>query len=122
MRVGREVTELRANRELWNVEAETDIGGWIAESHELAETVAYDPVILEAVRGTPPGTKLAKINLPESYMQEAGGVARQRIVAAGVRCGAGPPARATGEITAQGVLRSVTNFPGRVESRGGAVT
>ena len=86
--VQREITELQRNRELWNVDTKPDIKGWIGESHELAKSVAYDPTILQAVRETRPGTELRPILLPESYMQEAGRVARQRIVAAGLRLGA----------------------------------
>lgn len=58
---------------------------WIAESRQLAETVAYDPIILQAVREARPGEKLQPINLPESYMKRAGEIARQRVYAAGMR-------------------------------------
>jgi len=86
--VQREVAELKEGREAWNADTKVDVKAWLAESHRLAESFAYDPVILQAVRNTPPETKLAKINLPESYMREAGRVARQQIVAAGLRLAA----------------------------------
>lgn len=86
--VARTVAELKQDKESWKVETKPDIDGWIAESHELAKTVVYEPTILQAVRDATPGTKLQPISLPDSYMREAGKVARQRIVAAGLRLGA----------------------------------
>jgi hypothetical protein len=81
--VQRELAELKANPKLWHVDTRPDVEKWIAESHKLAETMVYDPIILQTVRDTPPGTNLAEIELPEPYMREAGRIARQRIVAAG---------------------------------------
>ena len=80
--VEREIAELRADRELWNVDTGTP-EDWVAESRQLAETVVYDPIILRAA--SEPGERLQPILLPESYMTRAGRVARQRIVAAGLR-------------------------------------
>ena len=58
---------------------------WVAASHELFKSAVYLPAILDAVRATPPGVELEPLTLPESYMQEAGAVARKRIIMAGVR-------------------------------------
>src|SRR5688572_15340321 len=60
----RELAELKADRELWNVNAKPDIEGWIAESYELAKAVAYDPITLRAVSAAQPGTELPPIVLP----------------------------------------------------------
>lgn len=84
--VDREIIELKADKMLWEVD-QRDIDGWILESHEFAKSIVYDPIILEAVRESPLGTKLPPINLPDSYLKEAGRLARQRIVAAGLRLG-----------------------------------
>jgi hypothetical protein len=64
------------------VDTTSDVQAWIAESHELARSFAYDPIILAAVEQ--PG-ELAPIELPESYVREAGAHARRRVVAAGLR-------------------------------------
>jgi len=81
--VAREVVELKADKKLWKVE-QGDIDGWIAESHELAESYVYEPIVLSEV--AQPG-RLAPIDLPNSYLKGAGAIARQRVVAAGVRLG-----------------------------------
>jgi hypothetical protein len=60
---------------------------WAQESRQLCEFFVYAPVILDAIRASPPGMKLAKIKLPESYFKAAGEHARRRIVAAGIRLG-----------------------------------
>jgi len=84
--VAREVAELQADRELWKgVDTRPDFAGWVQESHELARSEVYKPEILDAVEQ--PG-EFGPINLSESYLQNAGEVARQRIVAAGLRLGA----------------------------------
>jgi hypothetical protein len=82
--VKREVAELRARPALWKVDAAGRVESWIAESHELAKSFAYSPVIIEAV--SQPG-ELQKINLPREYLEQAGERARQRVVAAGLRLG-----------------------------------
>ncbi len=64
------MVELKANEKLWKVD-QGDIDGWIKESHELAESFVYDPLILKAVQE--PG-QLAPINVPTSYMKEAGAI------------------------------------------------
>lgn len=81
--VKREVAELRQRPELFKVET-GDIGLWIQESHELAKSYAYSPVILQAT--AQPG-ELAKVNLPLDYLKGAGDHARRRVAAAGVRLG-----------------------------------
>jgi hypothetical protein len=49
---------------------------------QAAESVAYDPIILHSVNAK---GELRDIEMPESYMRRAGDVARQRIVATGLR-------------------------------------
>lgn len=83
--VKREVTELKSDRDAWIVDPKSNIDQWIQESHELAKSFAYDQIILQAVRDTTPGTKMQPVNLPKTYLREAGHRARKRIVAAGMR-------------------------------------
>jgi hypothetical protein len=104
--VQREIAKLKADRDAWKVDLKADPETWIKESHALAKSVAYDPIILNAVRDTPVAAELQRIVLPETYMQEAGRVARRRIVAAGLRLGtlldgkrADPPEEATNELS-----------------------
>lgn len=74
---------------VWDLSAqETDPIQWAKESHDLAEAVVYDDVILAAIRNTTPGAKMTPVTLPEEYYKAAGEQARKRIVAAGVRLGA----------------------------------
>jgi hypothetical protein len=80
--VQREVAELEQRPALWKLDTKCGVEAWIQESHELAKTFAYDPIILKAVEQ--PG-ELRPINLPEPYLKAAGEKARQRIVAAGLR-------------------------------------
>jgi hypothetical protein len=58
------------------------------QSHSLAEAVVYDDVILNAVRNTPPAEKMTPVDLPVEYYKAAGGQARKRVLAAGLRLGA----------------------------------
>jgi hypothetical protein len=85
--VEREMAELKADKTLWEADRR-NIDGWIAESHDLAKSFVYDPIILKAVSDAQRGSRLAPIDLPESYMKDAGRIARQRIIAAGLRLGA----------------------------------
>ena len=55
---------------------------WIDESRELAESFTYSPEIRAAVQEH---GEIAPIELPESYLREAGERARRRVVAAGLR-------------------------------------
>jgi hypothetical protein len=48
----------------------------------------YHDAILNAIRVSPHGARLAKIELPDAYYKAAGEQALRRIVAAGVRLGA----------------------------------
>jgi hypothetical protein len=74
--------------DVWDTAAnETDPRHWADESHALCESVVYDPAILEAIRNTPAGEKIAAINLPVDYYRAAGDVARKRTLAAGIRLG-----------------------------------
>src|SRR4051794_33056830 len=75
--------------EVWNTAAnETDPVKWANESHELCKSVVYSQQILEAVKKAPAGEKLQPIELPKGYYTQAGDVARQRVLAAGIRLGA----------------------------------
>lgn len=85
-RVVVELSDREQYGEVWDSAAkENDVRKWTVESHRLAESFAYDPVILQAVRETPSGAKLAPITLPDAYLKAAGEHARQRAVAAGLR-------------------------------------
>jgi hypothetical protein len=85
--VDREAEKLKEQRELWNVDTTLNVEGWIAESHDAAVSVAYDPAILQVVRDAKPGEKLEPISLSTEYLKAAGQLARHRIVAAGLRLG-----------------------------------
>lgn len=61
---------------------------WAEESHDYCESIVYADTILNAVTIAPAGGKIPPIELPEAYYKMAGDVARERIVAAGVRLGA----------------------------------
>ncbi len=82
--VAREVAELKAEPDLWKVDTRPDFVAWVNESHRLAEETVYDPLILEGIAQS---NDSAKINLPRTYLENAGMVARRRIVAAGLRLG-----------------------------------
>ena len=60
---------------------------WAKESHNLAEAMVYDDVLLNAVRTTAPGEKMAPVELPVEYYKAAGEQARKRVLAAGLRLG-----------------------------------
>jgi predicted NAD-dependent protein-ADP-ribosyltransferase YbiA (DUF1768 family) len=87
--VDREVAELSDRMKYGNewdsAKRETDVRKWVAESHELCKSVVYSAAILDAVRNTPPGADLVPIRLTDSYMRDAGNLARRRIIAAGLR-------------------------------------
>jgi hypothetical protein len=83
-----ELSDRRRYRAAWESAArKTDPVQWAHESRDLCESFVYSPGIRSAIRSTPAGSKLAPIQLPESYLQESGAHARQRIVVAGVRLG-----------------------------------
>jgi S1/P1 Nuclease len=86
--VEREVVELKQNTDLWKVDTKPDVDAWINESHDAAVSVVYSPEILQAVHDAKPGEKLTPISLSKDYLKTAGQVARQRMVAAGLRLGA----------------------------------
>jgi hypothetical protein len=89
--VDREVLQLSDRTlygDVWDTAAEeTDVRKWVGESHELCMSVVCSPEILDAVRSTPAGMEVERLTLPESYMRDAGAVARKRIIAAGIRFG-----------------------------------
>jgi hypothetical protein len=67
---------------------ETDPRNWVEESHTQCENYLYCHGIIAAIRATAVGEKVAPIDLPERYWKTAGGHARRRIVAAGMRLAA----------------------------------
>jgi hypothetical protein len=74
--------------EIWDtVGKEVDPVKWANESHELCKSVVYSEEILDAVKKTPAGEKLTPIDLPKEYYKKAGEIARQRVLAAGIRLG-----------------------------------
>lgn len=83
--VTREVQQLRQLKDDWEIAATAEPAEWIAESHELAKSFAYDRTIIDAA--LKPG-ELAPINLPPAYLKAAGEHARRRVVAAGLRLAA----------------------------------
>lgn len=60
---------------------------WAKESHDLAEAVVYDDVIIDAVRKSPTGekVKMTPVELSVEYYKAAGEQARKRVLAAGLR-------------------------------------
>jgi hypothetical protein len=80
----RMVAELKKDRELWEVDTSGRIDAWVAESHQLARTLAYTKEIGQAI--SRPGA-LQAVELPEDYTQAASRCVRARIVAAGLRLG-----------------------------------
>jgi hypothetical protein len=75
--------------DIWQSAAnETSPVKWADESHALCESVVYDKLILSAVRNTPTGGKIESIELPLTYYQNAGEVARKRVLTAGLRLAA----------------------------------
>ena len=75
---------------VWDLSAqETDPIQWAKESHDLAEAVVYDDVILDAVRNYATGREeMTPVELPVEYYKAAGEQARKRVLAAGLRLGA----------------------------------
>ena len=63
---------------------------WVQESHKLAKQHVYSEQILQEVRSKDanPDQPLAKIDLPETYLKNAGTIAQQRVVQAGYRLSA----------------------------------
>ena len=91
--VERQVLELSDRgryRDAWISSAikESDPRKWAAESHELCKSVVYSVAILDTVRQSPPGATMSPIRVTTSYMEQAGDVARRRIITAGLRLAA----------------------------------
>lgn len=83
-----ELSDRRLYGEAWySAGKETDVRKWVDESHALCQLFLYSPAILRAVGDTPHGTKMRPLELPVAYMQKAGSIARERVVAAGMRLG-----------------------------------
>ena len=63
---------------------------WLSESRDFANSHVYSPQILEAITVAirTDAKELPKVDLPEEYLKEAGGVAQQRAVEAAYRLGA----------------------------------
>jgi len=81
-----ELSDRKRYGDVWNTAAkEPNPLKWAKESHELCESFVYDAAILIAARTTPEGTELARIQLPDSYLRDAGEHARRLIIAGGLR-------------------------------------
>jgi S1/P1 nuclease len=107
-RTATELSDRGRYGEVWDTAAkEADPRKWVEESHALAQSAVYTDEVLNAIRGAPmvfveerrrrrssnsepaqPKQQLSPIELSEVYMKQAGDVARQRIIAAGIRLGA----------------------------------
>jgi len=75
--------------DIWESAAsETDPAKWADESHALCVSDVYSETVLDTVRQTKSGEKLEKIDLPTSYYQSAGTLARKQVLTAGLRLGA----------------------------------
>jgi hypothetical protein len=61
---------------------------WLDESHELAESTAYDSEVTGFLRGYADEKEAPPIHLTERYLKTGGKVAEQRVVQAGYRLGA----------------------------------
>lgn len=81
--VRREVSDLTLSRQLFTeVDTHTDIDAWIVESHQIAKDFAYHQSIVDGVQQK---GDIPPFNLPGTYLTDAGSIARQRVVAAGLR-------------------------------------
>ena len=67
--VMRAVQKLKADRELWEVDNEEDVAGWVLESHELAKRFTYSPEILESLQER--GADEAVSSLSLTWSQQA---------------------------------------------------
>jgi hypothetical protein len=61
---------------------------WLDESHELAESTAYDSEVTGFLRGFVNETEAPPIHLTERYLKTGGNLAERRVVQAGYRLGA----------------------------------
>ena len=64
-----------------------DIADWLNESQQLAKTFVYSDLILDTVRKgeADPSHNLPSIDIPESYLKDAGRHAQRRVCQAGFR-------------------------------------
>jgi hypothetical protein len=61
---------------------------WLDESHDLAESTAYDSEVTGFLRGYVTEKEAPPIQLTERYLKQGGKVAEERVVQAGYRLGA----------------------------------
>lgn len=61
---------------------------WANDGRSVCEQIVYAEATLVAVRNSPSGRDISPIELPEDYYTRAGGVARRRVIMAGLRLGA----------------------------------
>lgn len=81
-----ELSNREIYRELWNDAAKkSDIRQWLAESYALVKAFVYDDAILTVVRRATPQQPIERITLSQDYLKAAGGHARERVLAAGLR-------------------------------------
>lgn len=72
--------------EIWDDAAKkTDVRQWLSESFTLAKDFVYNDAILTVVRRVTPQQPIERIDLSEDYLKAAGGHARKRVLAAGLR-------------------------------------
>jgi hypothetical protein len=75
--------------DIWDNAAEkTDVRQWLSESYTLASGFVYDDAVRDVVRRATPQQPLEQIVLSEAYLTAAGGHARKRVLAAGLRLAA----------------------------------
>jgi hypothetical protein len=75
--------------DIWESAAsETDPRKWADESHSLCVSDVYTASMLDSVRQSKSGEKMAPIDLPTSYYQSAGTLARKQVLSAGLRLAA----------------------------------
>jgi hypothetical protein len=88
LKVANELSDREVYGEVWDSAGKVaDVRKWTVESHRLAEQTVYSDAILEAIRATPAGSKVAPITPSDEYLKAAGALARQRVVAGGIRLG-----------------------------------
>ncbi len=79
------VAQLRQDESLWEVETAGTPEDWVAESHKVAQSIAYESQLLDQI-GDASGQE--PFSLSEEYYPQSGKIARQRVVAAGLRLAA----------------------------------
>lgn len=75
--------------DIWDSAAKTtDPKQWLSESYALAKGFVYDDAIRDVVRRATPQQPIEQIVVSDEYLKAAGGHARKRVLAAGLRLAA----------------------------------